>query len=62
MWKYSWRLQQSKFEDEFSPPGGNDAEQECEEILLRLKFIIFRNILIKFYYSLIWLPILSFIV
>ena len=38
-------------------PGGNDAEQEIEEILIRFKFIIFRNILINLYSSLIWFPI-----
>ena len=41
----------------FLQPGGNDAVQEIEEILIIFKCIIFRNILINLYSSLIWFPI-----
>ena len=41
----------------FLQPGGNNAKQEIEEILIRFKYIIFRNILINLYSSLIWFPI-----
>lgn len=34
-----------------------DVEQEIEGMLIRLKFIIFRNILINLYSSLIWLAL-----
>ena len=38
-------------------PRHGDAEQEIEEILIIFKCIIFRNILINLYSSLIWFPI-----
>ena len=41
----------------FLQPGGNDAEQEIVEILIIFKCIIFMNILINLYSSLIWFPI-----
>ena len=41
----------------FLHPGGNDAGQEIEEILIRFKYIIFRNILINLYSNLNWFPI-----
>ena len=51
-----------KIRGQVSSLGENNGEQEIEEIVFGLKFIIVRNILIKFHYTLIWLPILSFIV